>query len=105
MLTAVSIHLMLNHLPLLGSAIATGIFALGLLRRQEEILRLSLYLFIFSALAALPVYFSGEGAEEAVDGDRERLRVRRLHQRQRDDELIPRGDEGEHQRGHHAGSG
>lgn len=61
------IHLMLNHVPVIGSLLATGILALGLLRRQEEIIRLSLYLFIFSAVAALPVYFSGEGAEAAVE--------------------------------------
>ena len=61
------IHLMLNHLPVLGTLLATGMLTYGLIRKQEEIIRLSLYLFIGSALAALPVFFSGEGAEEAVE--------------------------------------
>ncbi|MEZ0371036.1 MAG: hypothetical protein ACAI44_18225 [Candidatus Sericytochromatia bacterium] len=60
-------HLVVNHVPVLGSLLATGILAYGLLRKQEEIIRLSLYLFVLSAVAALPVYFSGEGAEEGVE--------------------------------------
>lgn len=62
-----ALHLMLNHVPVIGSLLATAVLAFGLLRRQEDIIRLSLYLFIFAAVMALPVYFSGEGAEEAVE--------------------------------------
>lgn len=61
------IHLLLNHVPIMGSLIATAILAWGMIRKNEEIIRVSLYLLIGSALAALPVYFSGEGAEEAVE--------------------------------------
>lgn len=61
------IHLLLNHAPLMGSLIATAILAWGLFRKNEEIVRVSFYLFVGSALVALPVYFSGEGAEEAVE--------------------------------------
>jgi hypothetical protein len=66
-MNAAQIHLLLNHAPLLGSLIATVILAWGLFRKNEEIIRVSLYIFVGSALAALPVYFSGEGAEEAVE--------------------------------------
>ncbi len=62
----VSIHLMLNHVPLIGSFIATLVLTWGLFRRQQEIIGMALIMLIVSAVAALPVFFSGEGAEDAV---------------------------------------
>jgi hypothetical protein len=67
MMSSVQIHLMLNHVPVLASVIAVAILSWGLLRKNEEVIRVSFYLLIGSALVALPVYFSGEGAEEAVE--------------------------------------
>ncbi|MGE3726169.1 MAG: hypothetical protein AB7I41_11505 [Candidatus Sericytochromatia bacterium] len=64
---SVQIHLLLNHAPIMGSLLATALLAWGLLRKNEEVVRVSLYILVGSALAALPVYFSGEGAEEAVE--------------------------------------
>ncbi len=64
---SVQIHLLLNHAPVMGSLLATALLAWGLFRKNEEIVRVSLYILVGSALAALPVYFSGEGAEEAVE--------------------------------------
>ncbi|PKL78444.1 MAG: hypothetical protein CVV27_03310 [Candidatus Melainabacteria bacterium HGW-Melainabacteria-1] len=61
------LHLMLTHVPVVGSLLATAVLAFGLLRGQQEVIRISFYLFVFSAIVALPVYFSGEGAEEAVE--------------------------------------
>lgn len=66
-MNSVQIHLLLNHLPLFGSLFGTAILAWGLLQKQEPVKRLGLYLMLGSALAVLPVYFSGEGAEEAVE--------------------------------------
>jgi len=64
---SVQIHLLLNHAPIMGSLLATALLAWGLFRKNEEVVRVSLYILVGSALAALPVYFSGEGAEEAVE--------------------------------------
>lgn len=61
------IHLLLNHVPIIGSLIASAILAWGMLRKNEEVMRVSFCLLIVSAIVALPVYFSGEGAEEAVE--------------------------------------
>ena len=66
-MSPVQIHLMLNHVPVLATVIAVAILSWGLLRKNEEVIRVSFYLLIGSALVALPVYFSGEGAEEAVE--------------------------------------
>lgn len=61
------IHLLLNHIPVMGSLFATAILIWGLVRKQQEVIQTALYLFIISAVFAIPVYFSGEGAEEAVE--------------------------------------
>lgn len=61
------IHLLLNHIPVMGSLFATAILIWGLVRKQQDVIQTALYLFIISAVFAIPVYFSGEGAEEAVE--------------------------------------
>lgn len=60
------VHLLLNHIPVIGTLGCILVLGYGLIRRQQEILRLSLYLFVLVALLTLPVFFSGEGAEDAV---------------------------------------
>lgn len=65
---AVHLHLLLNHAPILGGALALAILAWGLLRRSREIARLALgLLFLFGALT-YPVSLSGEQAEERIEG-------------------------------------
>lgn len=62
------LHLILNHLPVLGTAFGLGILALGLWTRSEDIKRLALLLFAATALLAIPAYLTGEPAEDAVKG-------------------------------------
>ena len=52
-------HLILNHVPTIGSAIAIGLLLLGLIRRQEALTRVSLEVFYVIALITLPAYLSG----------------------------------------------
>lgn len=61
------LHLMLNHLPLFAGLFGTLILAWGLLRRLENIRFVGLILIILSALASIPVYLSGEPAEDVVE--------------------------------------
>ena len=63
----VHIHLLLNHIPVIGTLFAVPLFGYALLRRSEELKRLSLMILVFSALVAIPVYLTGEPAEEAVE--------------------------------------
>lgn len=65
-MSATHLHLLLNHLPVLGSLFGWGIFAAALLRKSEEMKKAALGLFVISAVVALPVFFTGEPAEEAV---------------------------------------
>jgi hypothetical protein len=61
------IHLMLNHLPVIGSIFGVLLLLLALLRKSEELKRVSFGVFVFTALLALPVYFTGEPAAEVVE--------------------------------------
>ena len=58
---------MLNHVPVLGTAFGLGLVGWALLRRSEELKRISLGIFIIVALLAIPAYLTGEPAEELVE--------------------------------------
>jgi len=60
-------HLLLNHLPVLGTAFGVLILLLATVRRNDELKRLSLWVFVLAALAALPAYLTGEPAESVVE--------------------------------------
>lgn len=60
-------HLMFNHLPIVGTVIGTVILILGYLVKNTPVVRqTAMGVFVFSALSAIPAYFTGEGAEELV---------------------------------------
>lgn len=61
------IHLALNHIPLLVPLAGFLLLAYGAWKKNTEAVRFGLIAFVIAALAALPVYFSGEGAEEIVE--------------------------------------
>jgi hypothetical protein len=58
-MNAPHLHLILNHVPTIGTAIALGLLLLSLLRRQEVLTRVSLEVFYVLALLTLPTYLSG----------------------------------------------
>jgi len=58
---------MINHLPVVGTIFGVLLLLLALLRKSEELKRVSLGVFVLTALLALPVYFTGEPAEKVVE--------------------------------------
>src|SRR5688500_7613816 len=64
---AVHIHLLLNHIPVISTIFAVPLFAYALLRKSDELKRLALIILVFAAVVAIPVYLTGEPAEEAVE--------------------------------------
>ena len=66
-MNGVHIHLLLNHIPVIGMLIGLVVFALGVWRRNDSWARLALGLFVMVAVAALATMLTGEGAEEAVE--------------------------------------
>lgn len=63
------LHLMLNHLPIIGTLIGTLVLVSGFILKNNNIIKqTALGIFVFSALAAIPAFFTGEGAEDLVEG-------------------------------------
>lgn len=62
----IHVHLLMNHFPILGTLFGIGVLVYGSLKKNEEICRLALWVFVLSSLAAVPTYFSGEKAEHLV---------------------------------------
>jgi uncharacterized membrane protein len=61
-MNAVHWHLTLNHIPVVGSAFALGLLAWALLRRSEELKRVSFGTIVLVALLTIPAYLTGEPA-------------------------------------------
>ncbi len=61
------IHLALNHAPLFLALIGGIILLVGMIRKNQSVITISLYLLVGAAIAVLPVYFTGEGTEELIE--------------------------------------
>lgn len=61
------LHLLLNHLPVIGAPIGVALLAYALYRRNAELTKVALGLFVVLSVAAVATYFTGEGAEEVVE--------------------------------------
>ncbi|MCK0192024.1 hypothetical protein [Arenibacter sp. F20364] len=63
----VHIHLALNHLPTVGVLIGFLVLLFGLIIKNPQVKNTALGIFIFSALTAIAVFYTGYGAEEIVE--------------------------------------
>lgn len=61
------LHLVLNHVPVIGIPIALLFLGFGLWTKNAATQRFSLFTLIGLAAVVLPVYLTGEPAEEAVE--------------------------------------
>lgn len=61
------IHLMLTHVPVIGTFAALGLLAFGFVRKSQELKKAALGILVIAALFAVPVYLSGEPAEDLVE--------------------------------------
>jgi hypothetical protein len=67
-LSPVHLHLMLNHIPVLGTLLfAPLVLFWGLLRRSREVTRVGLVLAVLLAVTAVPIYLTGEPAENQLE--------------------------------------
>lgn len=66
-MSPVHIHLLLNHVPVIGTLVAIALLAWALLRRNPALTRASLGMFVVFALAGIVVYLTGEPAEHLVE--------------------------------------
>lgn len=66
-MTIVHLHLLLNHIPVIGTLFVVGLLAAALMRRDSMIARLALWTSALLGIVAIAVYFTGEPAEETVE--------------------------------------
>src|SRR5206468_3665694 len=60
------LHLLLNHFPTVGTVIGLGLFVGALVTKNDGLKRTSMLVLLLIAVSALPVYFSGNAAFEAI---------------------------------------
>lgn len=60
------LHLLLNHVPVLGTYFGLVCLVLSLVLRSRELQRIALVIFILVGVAAIPVYLTGPYAFETV---------------------------------------
>jgi len=60
------LHLLLNHFPTVGTVIGLGLFIGSLATHNDSLKRASMLVLLLIAVSALPVYFTGNAALEAI---------------------------------------
>ena len=64
---SVHLHLMLNHLPVVGTLFALLLLGFAILKRSDELKKVALGSFVIIAALATPAYLTGEPAEELAE--------------------------------------
>jgi hypothetical protein len=60
------LHLLLNHWPIIGSFIATGLLLVALLSKSNDLKQATLALFGLMALVAIPAYLTGNLVQDVI---------------------------------------
>jgi len=63
----VHVHLLLNHVPILGTLFGLILLIFGIFRKNESLIQAAQLTFVVCAVVAIPAFLSGEGAEEVVE--------------------------------------
>ncbi|UYZ59772.1 hypothetical protein [Hymenobacter latericus] len=81
------LHLLLNHVPILGSLAGFVILLVGALRRNASVTKTGLIMLLVAAAAAVPTQLTGEGAEELIE-HRPGISHRLIHEHEEAAELA-----------------
>ncbi|SFN94124.1 hypothetical protein [Salegentibacter flavus] len=63
----VHIHLVVTHLPIVGVLIGFLVLLTGYIKKSPQVKTTALGIFIFSALAAIAAFYTGEAAEDIAE--------------------------------------
>jgi uncharacterized membrane protein len=61
------VHLLLNHIPIIGNMVGLSIILYGIISKSKVAVNIASTLFIVCALITIPVFLTGEPAEETVE--------------------------------------
>lgn len=62
------LHLMLNHLPVMGALFSLLLLSWAIIRRSPELLKTALVAVLLAGLSSIPAYMTGEPAEHVIEG-------------------------------------
>lgn len=66
-MNATQLHLALTHVPVVLSIIGLVILIISFFRKSNTLTKTALWILLAAGIFTLPVYFTGEGTEEAVE--------------------------------------
>jgi uncharacterized membrane protein len=66
-MNSVQVHLALTHVPVVLSLVGIMMLAVAFFMKHPTITKTSYILIVIAGIAAIPVFLSGEGSEEAVE--------------------------------------
>ncbi len=66
-MTAAHVHLILTHVPIVGVAFAAALFVVAWSMHSGPFQRVALWFLVLFALITIPLYLTGEPAEETVE--------------------------------------
>jgi len=66
-MNASQIHLSFTHLPVILSFVGLAIMVVSTFLKNTVLAKTSMWILLVAGLAAIPVFFTGEGAEEVVE--------------------------------------
>lgn len=61
------LHIVLNHLPIIGIPFGLGLLLLGVVTKNDSIKRAALLAFVLLGALTVPVYLTGKGGEDFVE--------------------------------------
>jgi uncharacterized membrane protein len=62
------LHLLLNHIPVIGSIIGLGLLMISFFGKNQDMRRASYIIFAAVALFTIPAFLSGFGAQQMIKG-------------------------------------
>ena len=66
-MNAAHLHLVFTHLPIVGLALAIFVNMFALLRKSDDVRKLTLWVYVVVGFFALLAYFTGDGAEKLLE--------------------------------------
>lgn len=61
------IHLALTHVPVILAFVALAVMLVAMFSKNNTLVKTSFYILVAAGLFSIPVFFSGEGAEEVIE--------------------------------------
>jgi len=66
-MNAAHVHLVLTHFPIIGTIFGVLILIYALITNNTSVKKVAYGIFVFTAIVSIPVFLSGENAEEIVE--------------------------------------